>query len=348
MRANVLSDWEKLEVKEVDKPIPEKGEVLIRVLYGGVCGSDVTVFHHRHLTATVPRIMCHEILGIVEQINTDRPVNYKVGDRVVVHPLRDCGVCDACLDGNFHVCKDLEIMGLHIDGGFAEYVCAQDKRVFRVEEDIPDKVAILTEPIAVGFHACSRAEVLPGENVLIIGGGPIGICCAVCARYFGASKVVIAELNPERLELVSSFGFDTIDSGKQDLCEAVNEMTGGNGFDKVFEASGSKAGALALATVTKIRGKAVTVGIPSVPREYQTNKMVLKEVSLMGSRVHTLKDFQRSVEAVHKLYRSGAFDFSRMISAEYDLEDLDKAIALQESGTCNGKILIRIGKEVSA
>lgn len=345
MKANVLTDWEKLNLLEIQKPIPQKGEVLIKVLYGGVCGSDVTVFHHRHLTATVPRIMCHEILGIVEEINTDAPVSYGVGDRVVVHPLQDCGVCDACLDGNFHVCKDLKIMGLHIDGGFAEYVCAQDKRVFPVADDIPDKVAILIEPMAVGFHACSRAEVLPGENVLIIGGGPIGICCAVCARYFGASKVVIAELNPERLELIQSFGFDVIDSGKQDLYTAVAEMTNGDGFDKVFEASGSNSGALALASVTKIRGVAVLVGIPSLPREYQTNKMVLKEVSISGSRVHTLKDFERAVEMVHKLYRSEGFAFERLISAEFELGELEEAIHLQESGTNNGKILIRIGKE---
>lgn len=348
MKANVLVDWEHLELKEVPKPVPAQDQVLIRVLYGGVCGSDVTVFHHRHLTATVPRIMCHEILGVVEEINTDRPVPYAVGDRVVIHPLGDCGVCEPCLDGNFHVCKDLRIMGLHMNGGFAEYVCAETKRVFPVAADIPDRVAILTEPMAVGFHACSRAEVRPGEDVLVIGGGPIGICCAVCARYFGASRVVIAELNPERLELIRALGFEALDSGKQELCQAVEEMTGGSGFDKVFEASGSRPGALALASVTKIRGVAVTVGIPSVPREYQTNKLVLKEVALLGSRVHTLKDFQRTVEMVEKLFRSGSFAFERLIAAEFPLEQLDDAIRLQESGTKNGKILIRIGKEVDA
>lgn len=345
MRANVLTDWEQLKMQEVAVPVPREGEALIRVLYAGVCGSDITVYHHRHLTATVPRIMCHEILGIVEEIKTDKPMPYQKGDRVVVHPLGECGSCPACLDGDFHVCQDLRIMGLHMDGGFAEYVCAQTKRVFKVAEDIPNRAAILTEPLAVGFHACSRAEVKPGENVLVIGGGPIGILCGVCARYFGASKVVIAEVNEERLKLIRSFGFETIDSGKEDLCAAAGRMTGGYGFDKVFEASGSKAGALALADVTKIRGRAVMVGIPSVAREYQTNKLVLKEISLIGSRVHTLKNFERTVEMVEKLYRENQFDFEKMIAAEFPLEKLEEAILLQESGTKNGKILIRIGKE---
>lgn len=141
---------------------------------------------------------------------------------------------------------------------------------------------------------------------------------------------------------------EALDSGKQELCQAVKEMTGGSGFDKIFEASGSRPGALALASVTKIRGVAVTVGIPSVPREYQTNKLVLKEVALLGSRVHTLKDFQRTVKMVEKLFRSGSFAFERLIAAEFPLEQLDDAIRLQESGTKNGKILIRIRKEVGA
>lgn len=103
MRANVLTDWERLEMREVPRPVPAEGEVLIRVLLGGVCGSDITVYHHRHLTATVPRIMCHEILGVVEEINAGGPVGFGVGDRVVVHPLGDCGACGPCLDGQFHV-----------------------------------------------------------------------------------------------------------------------------------------------------------------------------------------------------------------------------------------------------
>lgn len=345
MKANVLTDWEHLEMKDV--PIPElnKDEILVKVIYAGVCGSDVTVFHHRHLTATVPRIMCHEILGIVEKINSEKNLPYKVGDRVVVHPLVSCGECPACLDGHFHVCKNLKILGLHQDGGFAEYVAVEAKRAFRVSEDIPNKVAALTEPLAVGYHACSRGLLSPEESVLVIGGGPIGIMTAVCAKYFRASRVVIAEINKERLEFIKSLGFEVIDTGDQDLCEAALAMTDGYGFDKVFECSGSKPGELALATVTRIRGKAVLVGIPSVPREFQINKLVLKEVEIVGCRVHELKDFGSSYKVLEKLHRSGEFDFSRMISAEFPLEKLEEGIMLHESGKMFGKILIDVAGE---
>lgn len=342
MRANVLTDWEKLEMRDVPVPQLRKDEILVRVIYAGICGSDVTVFHHRHLTATVPRIMCHEILGEVVKINSDKDLPYGIGDRVVVHPLKNCGECDPCLDGNFHVCKNLEILGLHLEGGFAEYVAVEAKRAFRIAEDIPDKVAALTEPLAVGYHACSRALLSPEESVLVIGGGPIGIISALAAKYFQASKVVVAELNKERLEFIRSLGFDVIDTGAEDLIKVTAELTGGNGFDKVIETSGSAFGEMVLADVTKIRGKAVLVGIPSVPREFQINKLVLKEIEIIGSRVHTLKDFGSSYKVIEKLYRENAFEFERMISAEFPLERLEEGLALHESGTMTGKILIKI------
>lgn len=341
MRANILTDWERLEMKDVPKPTPGEGEVLIRVTYAGICGSDITVFHHRHMTATVPRIMGHEILGIVEAIHTTAPVNYKVGDRVVVHPLLDCGVCPACLDGNFHVCENLKIMGLHVDGAFAEYLAAEAKRVFPVPEDIPDGIAILTEPLAVGFHACMRAGVQPSENVLVIGAGPIGILTAAAARYFGA-HVVVAELQENRLQLCRDFGFDTIDAGKTDLTASALSKTNGHGFDKVFEVSASASAYQAIPFVTKIRGTAVVVAIPSDLRGMKFNAVALKEISIIGMRVHTLKDFERSVEMMEQLYRSRSTPLEKMISAVLPLDELEKGIAIQERGTETGKVVIRI------
>ena len=341
MKANILTDWERLELKDVPKPIPEKNEVLIRVTYAGICGSDSTVFHHRHMTATVPGIMGHEILGVVEEINSDMLLNYKVGDRVVVHPLLDCGNCPTCLDGKFHVCESLRIMGLHVDGAFAEYLVAEAKRVFPVAEDIPDKIAILTEPLAVGFHACMRAAVQPEENVLIIGGGPIGIMTAIAARYFRAN-IVVAEIQEARLELCHSLGFETIDVGKNDLIESVCARTNGRGYDAVFEVSASASGYQALPFVTKICGKAVIEAIPSALRAMKYNAIALKEISVIGTRVHTLKDFQRTVEMLEYLYRSGSIHLEKLVSAVLPLADLEAGISLQEAGTETGKIIIRI------
>lgn len=177
-------------------------------------------------------------------------------------------------------------------------------------------------------------------NVLIIGSGPIGIMTAIVARYFRAN-VVVAEIQDARLELCHSLGFDTIDVGKNDLIESVYAKTNGRGYDTVFEVSASVSGYQAIPFVTKICGTAVIEAIPSALRAMKYNAIALKEISVIGTRVHTLKDFERSVEMLECLYRSG-LPLEKLVSAVLPLSDLEAGISLQEAGTETGKIIIRI------
>lgn len=344
MRANVLTDWNKLEMLDVPTPVPQKGQILVKMIYAGICGSDVTVSRHKHPTATIPRIMCHELFGSVAEIAEGTETTLKVGDRVVVHPLTWCGVCEACSEGNFHVCRNLGIKGLHIDGGFAEYVLADAAGAFRVPDDIPDRVAALTEPLSVGFHAHMRAGTQPGDNVLVIGAGPIGIVAAMCAKYFHAGKIVLTEINPVRAELARSFGFEVIDPSATDLVAEVNRMTDGVGFDRVIEASGSAAGAGLLGSVCRIRGTVLLVGIPGGPTAYESGKLILKEIHMVGARVCTREDYRRSLEMLCRFHRSGTFNMEALIDREIPLEALSEGLELQASGKNVGKILVAVGK----
>ena len=241
MKACVLTDWKKIELKDVPVPEPEEDEVLVEVLYGGVCGSDVTVFNHHHLTATIPRILCHEILGRVSRINSDKKLPYAVGDKVVVFPLIYCSKCKACLTGHTSACSSLQIRGLHVDGGFAEYIKVDTGSVIPVDQTLPDRIAVLTEPFSIGYHSNRIAETQTGDTVLVIGGGPIGLITAITAQYFGA-KVLISEPNASRRAIAEEFGFETLDPLTQDIPEEVKKRTGGMGSDVVMEVSGTQAG----------------------------------------------------------------------------------------------------------
>ncbi len=344
MRACVLTDWETLELKEVPRPVPREGQVLIHVKYAGVCGSDVNVFHHYHPTATVPRIMCHEIFGTVEEINSSDALPYGIGSRVVVCPLTWCGKCEACRQGAFHVCRDLGILGLHLDGGFAEYVAVNADMVFEVPKDIPDEVAILTEPFAVGFHLNTRAGVRPGDTVFVSGGGPIGLLAAMNARYFRAGRILVSEPNPERRAYVESFGFETVDPVKEDVVARAMEATDGMGFDKVIEASGAAAAWKILTDITKIRGVIAPVGIPKGFADLKVIQLIFKELTVIGNRVYTREHFARTVDMLAELYRSGTFDLTRVVDRIMPLEQLADAIAYQSAGENKGKIVIEIGE----
>jgi threonine dehydrogenase-like Zn-dependent dehydrogenase len=244
MKAALLKKWEDMQVIDIEKPKPDKDEALIRVIYAGVCGSDITVYSGKHPTATAPVVVGHEILGIVEEINSSKPLNFKAGDRVTVEPLISCGVCEACIKGYKHVCRSLKLLGIHENGGYAEYTKVSVDKVVKVDDDIPDRIAALAEPFAVGFHVISRSNLRLGDSALIIGAGPIGLIIAITASFAGASRIVISEVNENRRKLAEKLGFETIDPTKEDPMEAVNRYTNNTGFDVVFEVSGSKAGAL--------------------------------------------------------------------------------------------------------
>ncbi|MCD8196768.1 MAG: alcohol dehydrogenase catalytic domain-containing protein [Lachnospiraceae bacterium] len=345
MKACVLTDWKRLEIKELPLPLLNDDEVLVEVLYGGICGSDVTVMNHNHLTATVPRILCHEILGVVKEIRSEKSLPYKVGDKVCVFPLISCGKCGPCLTGHTSACSHLQIRGVHIDGGFAEYCKADIDSIIPVPEDIPDRIAVLTEPLSVGFHANMRAGTKPGDTVLVTGGGPIGILSAIVAKYFGAKKVLLTEVNDERLKLASEMGIEALDPTKEDVLAKVEKMTGKVGADVVLEASGAQASYDLIIPACKECGAIVSIGIPSQARSFRTNMFILKEIRMTGTRCCPKDEFARTVDMLGDMYRNQLFPLEKMICAEYDLDHCAEGLAEMQAGKNNGKILIKVKGE---
>lgn len=336
MKAALLKDWETLEITDMPKPKANKGEAVIKVKYAGVCGSDITVYSGKHPSATVPVVVGHEILGTIEEIEEND--EFKVGDRVTVEPLISCHECEACKNGHQHVCKSLKLLGIHENGGYAEYTKASIKKLVKIPENLSDECATLAEPFGVGAHVTARSQIKPNQKALVIGGGPIGIIVALCAQKRGAD-VMISEVNTGRIALAEKMGIPCVNPSTCDINAVIAEKTDGNGFDVVYEASGSKAGILLSTDACKIRGNIVPLGLGGAPVEFVLGKVSFKEMSVIGSRVYTFEDFCEGVKMLSEICDER--DISELVSDIIALEDSQLAIDKMKNGINNGKILIK-------
>lgn len=341
MKAAVLKKWRDIEIVDVATPEPKPGECLIKVSYAGVCGSDVHIYEGNHPTAKTPVILCHEILGEIAGMNGESLKGLKIGDKVTVEPLKSCGVCEACRNGHFHVCRELKLLGVHENGGFAEYVKADINKVVKVPP-IPDEIAVLTEPLAVGLHVVRRSSLKVGQKALVIGGGPIGICVAVMAKMAGASEVVVMEGNKKRIKLLNDLGLEAVNAFDDGASDEAMKYTGGEGFDTVYEVTGTKSGVETAISECKIRGCIVHVGFPGKAYEYNHLPIIFKELSIMGSRVYSMDDFVDTVGLIKVIADESIFDLRKIVSDILHLNDIQKAFDMMLDGTNLSKIVIKI------
>lgn len=339
MKAAVLESWKNLAVKDMEKPVAGPGEAVIKMRYAGVCGSDITVYKGNHPTATAPVVVGHEILGFIDSIGPDTNTDLKVGDRVTAYPLISCGHCDACLHGHKQVCKTLRLLGIHDDGGYAEYTKASVDSIVKIPDELSDEIAALAEPFGVGFHVMDRSGMKVGNTAFIIGAGPISMVLAICAKACGASKVLMSDLNESRLALASQFGFLTMNPAKEDAMQRVLAETDGIGFDNVYEASGSKAGALLCTDACKIRGTIVPMNLAGAPVEFNLGRVSFKEMTVVGSRCYSLANFIGGVKLLAQLEKQ--MDLRPLVSDILPLDDAQKAVDYMINGTNICKILLK-------
>jgi len=291
MLAAVLHGVQDLRVEE--RPVPElvPGTVLLRVRRGGICGSDVHYFEEGRVgsfVVTAPFVLGHEISGEVAAVasGVKAPVT---GQRVVVNPARQCGHCDYCRAGRGNLCRNLKMLGSAstrppTDGGFAEYLCVGAEQCFAMPPQMDDGLGAMIEPFAVALQALARAGSVASRSVIVSGGGPIGLLTVVAARAFGATTVALSDPVAERRQLALRVGADAALDPRADSFAADVAALTEDGFDVLFEASGSAVALRQAFELVRRGGTIVQIGSFSEPEiALPMGQLLVRELQLVGS-----------------------------------------------------------------
>lgn len=287
-----------IEISDVQMPKPKEGEALLRVKSAGICGSDIGAFRGTNGLVSYPRIIGHEIAGEVISIPENNKNGIKPGDRVIVDPYLYCGHCYPCSIGRTNCCVDLKVLGVHVDGGMAEYFCHPADMLLKVPDDMPWDIIPLAEPLTIALHGIHRLNLKAGEHIAINGAGPIGLLAAMVALYYGAEPIMI-DLVKERLDFAKSLGVRyTINLREEDLVEKVSEYTNGRMAECVMEASGANSAIRATLDIVSHAGRIALTGWPKQETPIPTDMITRKEVDVRGART-SAGEFPEAIELIY-------------------------------------------------
>ncbi|WP_066304067.1 zinc-binding dehydrogenase [Bacillus sp. FJAT-29814] len=330
-----------LAVKE--KGIPEigPGEVLIKVAYAGICGTDTLAYHGGMTKRTKPFVILgHEFSGTVHEAGPSS--SFQKGDRVTVEPITSCGECDSCQRGVYNLCTvAFNLIGIDSDGAFAEYIKVPESKVYPLGDTISMQAGALIEPLAVCVHAVEKGNISAGQTVLVVGGGPIGIITALTAQQRGAN-VFISEINPYRIQVAHQLGFEVLNPTEANFLDQIHEKTRGCGVDAAIEATGTNNGIVTCIEAARTKGIVVIAGLPKKKADFDVYRIIAKELQLVGTRVYMKEDYDQAIE----LLSSGRLDLNSLISKVVPLEEaIVKGFEAIDNGEDAIKILISISNE---
>jgi threonine dehydrogenase-like Zn-dependent dehydrogenase len=321
MRQVVTVSPGQVEVAETPDPTPGPGEVTVAVDAAGICGSDVHIYRGRHPYQIFPMVQGHEIAGHVIGLGpgTGGP---SLGTAVVVEPVISCGHCFACGQGHYNACPNLELVGIHRPGGFADLLVVPANRVHPTP-DLPPDLAVLSEPVAVGLQAVARAGLSRGDDVAVIGAGCIGRAITMAAADRGA-RVLIADREPARLRLAERLGASrAVSTRTQDLDAATSRFTNGNGPRVVIDATGVPAMIRLALELVAPSGTVVVVGLSDEEVSVPVGIFTRKELNVLGSR-NSADLFGQAIDVVRR-HRTVV---GELISHRFPLAAAGEALAL--------------------
>ena len=306
---------------EMDKPVRKKGEALIKIMTAGICGSDIGAFRGTNGLVSYPRVIGHELAGIIEEIDEDNPKGFKVGDHVIMDPYLYCGHCYPCSIGRTNCCTDLHVLGVHVDGGMAEYFCHPADMLVKMPEGMDWVLAAMAEPLTISLHGVHRGGLKAGEFCAIYGAGPIGLLAAMVAEAYGAHAILI-DVVQERLDFGKELGVEyIINSANEDPVAAVAKITDGTMAQLVMECTGANVCIRGTLDLVSNAGRITFTGWPKKETSLPTDLFTKKEIDIRGART-SAGEFEEAIE----LITSGKVDVKKILTKTVPMDEAPETI----------------------
>ena len=324
MKAICIEEPGKVVVKDIDKPVRKSGEALLKMLYGGICGSDLGSYRGANAYVSYPRVPGHELAAEIVEID-ENGQGLKPGMIVTCNPYFNCGGCYSCRRGLVNACTDNQTMGVQREGGFAEYITMPVERIYD-GKGLPAKTLALIEPFCISWHGVSRADVKAGERVLVVGAGTIGALAAVAAKAKGA-EVTICDVAEDKLDYAfKTFGLDhkLLNSSPDAFAKGVEEFTCGDGYDVAIEAVGLPSTFQNCIDAACFGARVVLIGVSKKNiDDFFFTIIQKKELNVYGSRNAMKKDFLELIDLV----KGGSVELEKIVTNTYKMEEAPQAFA---------------------
>ena len=315
-----------LRIIDMEKPhIDDKNNILVKMRAAGICGSDVGIYHGTNAAATYPRVIGHEMVGVVEEIGSNVK-KLKVGDRIIVNQVVSCGDCYPCRHNRGNVCDHLEVRGVHRDGGYREYMAVPEEDCYILPDNLSDANAVMIEPTTIAIQSLSRAEIEDDDVIFIIGCGALGSSILRIARLTNA-KIIVGDIVDDKLnDALKNGAHYAVNLSHEDFEEKVKEYSNGRGPTVTIDAACTKDSLMNAIKVTGNAGRVITMGFSISPTEVNQFLITSKELDVRGSRLQN-KKFGEAI----KLINEGKIDLSGAVSHTFNYLDAQRAFDFIDS-----------------